>query len=79
VNKARVTLPETLFCCDPVWGCYINTNSTDKCDTPDSSMQNDNDIKVIIEDGNEVVIFDEYLALKGSEGWCLTICGQFVG
>ncbi|GJY49347.1 hypothetical protein Tco_0439303 [Tanacetum coccineum] len=34
---------------------------------------------VITEDGNEVVIFDEEIIKKGSERWCLTICGQFVG
>ncbi|GKB78522.1 putative reverse transcriptase domain-containing protein [Tanacetum coccineum] len=60
--------------------CFVLTNfNKSNCDTLDSSVRNDNDIKVIIEDGNEFVIFDEYLAQKGSEGWCLTICGQFVG
>ncbi|GKE28853.1 RNA-directed DNA polymerase, eukaryota, reverse transcriptase zinc-binding domain protein, partial [Tanacetum coccineum] len=29
--------------------------------------------------GIEVVIFDEDLVQKGSEKWCLTVCGQFVG
>ncbi|GJU84292.1 RNA-directed DNA polymerase, eukaryota, reverse transcriptase zinc-binding domain protein [Tanacetum coccineum] len=34
---------------------------------------------VITDNGNEVVIFKEELVLKGSEKWCLTVCGQFVG
>nr|GEX25095.1 RNA-directed DNA polymerase, eukaryota, reverse transcriptase zinc-binding domain protein [Tanacetum cinerariifolium] len=34
---------------------------------------------VITETGNEVLIFDEEIVKKGSEKWCLTVCGQFVG
>ncbi|GKD74349.1 RNA-directed DNA polymerase, eukaryota, reverse transcriptase zinc-binding domain protein [Tanacetum coccineum] len=34
---------------------------------------------VITETGDEVVIFDEEIVKKGSEKWCLTVCGQFVG
>ncbi|GJX44527.1 RNA-directed DNA polymerase, eukaryota, reverse transcriptase zinc-binding domain protein, partial [Tanacetum coccineum] len=34
---------------------------------------------LITEFGNEVVIFDEEIVQKGSERWCLTVCGHFVG
>ncbi|GKD16745.1 RNA-directed DNA polymerase, eukaryota, reverse transcriptase zinc-binding domain protein [Tanacetum coccineum] len=34
---------------------------------------------MVSETGIEVVIFDEELVQKGSEKWCLTFCGQFVG
>ncbi|GKC47082.1 RNA-directed DNA polymerase, eukaryota, reverse transcriptase zinc-binding domain protein [Tanacetum coccineum] len=34
---------------------------------------------VITETGNEVVIFDEEIVKQGSERWCLTVCGHFVG
>nr|GFA09996.1 hypothetical protein [Tanacetum cinerariifolium] len=33
---------------------------------------------LITESGNEVVIFDEEIVQKGSERWCLTVCGHFV-
>ena len=36
-------------------------------------------LTLITESGNEVVIFDEMLVLKGYERWNLTICGQFFG
>nr|GEW89196.1 hypothetical protein [Tanacetum cinerariifolium] len=34
---------------------------------------------IMTEYGSEVVVFDEDLVKKGSERWCLTICGQCVG
>ncbi|GKA68205.1 RNA-directed DNA polymerase, eukaryota, reverse transcriptase zinc-binding domain protein [Tanacetum coccineum] len=36
-------------------------------------------LTIMTENGSEVVVFDEELVKKGSERWCLTICGQFVG
>lgn len=34
---------------------------------------------LVIELGNEVVVFDEILVQKRSERWNLTVCGKFVG
>lgn len=36
-------------------------------------------IPVEIEEGREVVIFDEDLVMEGSRKWMLTLCGHFVG
>ncbi|GKF62000.1 zinc knuckle CX2CX4HX4C containing protein, partial [Tanacetum coccineum] len=52
-----------------------------------ASMVKSDDIPVSLEfiptlfteNGNEVVIFDEEIVKQGSERWCLTVCGHFVG
>ncbi|GKC53581.1 RNA-directed DNA polymerase, eukaryota, reverse transcriptase zinc-binding domain protein [Tanacetum coccineum] len=36
-------------------------------------------IPLCVEDGREVVIFDEELVKEGSRKWSLTLCGHFVG
>ncbi|GKF50667.1 hypothetical protein Tco_0147134, partial [Tanacetum coccineum] len=36
-------------------------------------------IPMSVEEGWEVVIFDEELSLEGSKKWLLTFCGHFVG
>ncbi|GJY24381.1 RNA-directed DNA polymerase, eukaryota, reverse transcriptase zinc-binding domain protein [Tanacetum coccineum] len=71
--------------------CNID-NENEKCKTPTSktlaSIVKPNDdngdnklsqIPITIEEGREVVIFDDELILEGSRKWALTLCGHFVG
>ncbi|GJR87450.1 hypothetical protein Tco_1525268 [Tanacetum coccineum] len=67
-------------------------NENDYCKTPTSKTfanivrpvvdNGDNklcQIPITVEDGREVVIFDEELIIEGSRKWSLTLCGHFVG
>ncbi|GJW69800.1 RNA-directed DNA polymerase, eukaryota, reverse transcriptase zinc-binding domain protein [Tanacetum coccineum] len=52
-----------------------------KVTKPDAN-EDDNKLSLIpmcIEDGREVVVFDEEIVMEGSRKWALTLCGHFVG
>ncbi|GKC02252.1 RNA-directed DNA polymerase, eukaryota, reverse transcriptase zinc-binding domain protein, partial [Tanacetum coccineum] len=47
-----------------------------------NDSENDNKLSLIpmcIEEGREVVVFDEEIVREGSRKWALTLCGHFVG
>ncbi|GKC50269.1 RNA-directed DNA polymerase, eukaryota, reverse transcriptase zinc-binding domain protein [Tanacetum coccineum] len=47
-----------------------------------NDSENDNKLSLIpmcIEEGKEVVVFDEEIVREGSRKWALTLCGHFVG
>ncbi|GJR76471.1 RNA-directed DNA polymerase, eukaryota, reverse transcriptase zinc-binding domain protein [Tanacetum coccineum] len=61
-------------------GAIINKTFADLVKTNEDNADNKlSQIHMTVEDGREVVIFDEELVLEGSRKWSLTLCGHFVG
>ncbi|GJR27109.1 RNA-directed DNA polymerase, eukaryota, reverse transcriptase zinc-binding domain protein [Tanacetum coccineum] len=54
---------------------FANMIKTDN-DTNENKL---NIVPLCVEEGREVVIFDEDLVMEGSRKWSLTLCGHFVG